>query len=170
MIYFQTTTAFNNVHELLDSFYQYGDDQEDDGNYSLQAVTTYDDPECSIEQCDDYRTRSFDDMEVLINTYFPELTTKEIVHELVTFRKVVGSHTYSFRWGHCSDIRLITLWYHRNEKNFEYHEEFEDCYQYDSKYSWEGLMDLIGVESKKDLKKYQEKFWEVDQVKELVAV
>lgn len=132
-------------------------------NYGIiltqKAVETYHDKECSVVQCYENKYRSFDNMLDIINTYYPDTTPKQLIHELLVadVRDCKG-RPLAFHMGSCEDIQRIRIcyyWEHVGESPFEQS-------KYKSKWSWEELLNMLEIYNTNDLKAYIDKHKVID--------
>jgi hypothetical protein len=111
------------------------------------SVTTYSDKECKIIQCGLGRRRSLEDLFTCVKTYFPSVTLKTLMKELVSLRPR-GQKLYPY---YCSTIhrpviifdtippaRLPTGVSHTNSKS-----------------SWPSALARIGIYTIEQLNNYQ---------------
>ena len=150
MIYIKTEKEINTISDLLKELYS---DAKSPDNF-IWTVTTYSDPECKYEQCDNRRRRSFDDVHELILTYFPDAELKDIVHEIVTLDLYWNDKKCYLYPAHCGDISKITIYYYTVQHSWM---DLDEIYKYDSKYSWEELLNLIRIKDYSNYKEYIEK-------------
>jgi hypothetical protein len=117
------------------------------------SYETYSDEKCTQVQCYAGKMRSFDDLIILANTYYPNTDEKTLMLEIMNL-------DYRGRYGliypmfyYCSDIHKSTLKF----INYVYEEILLDRkYVQDSKYYWDELLLLVGIDitKKNDLKNY----------------
>lgn len=120
---------------------------------TLTALETYSDEACTIEETPCNKWRSFDDLMILINTYYPGTAEKDLIHELI-----------------CADIRSKNGREHRpymmlcgfiNKSTISYHTVTRGASVFmddngNSKYSWRELLLLLGITNDKELNEYIE--------------
>lgn len=92
---------------------------------------TYFDKELKKLQCNKGRLRSFDDILEIVNTYFPSITPKRLIHELLVFDPPKYINTID---------GLNT--------------NYSDCNKLNSKYSWHELLAMLGIKNYEEYKKY----------------
>ncbi len=123
---------------------------------STTNVVTYSDIECKTVQCVKGKFRSFDDILEICTTYFPNITVKKVVKELVTLRMKVKTKegiVYQYPWlVVCGDIQKITIKYTKSglseNNNFFLHTSasvLDIRMKKDSKYSWFELLNMLGL-------------------------
>ncbi len=100
MIYIKTEKEPENFKELLLMFFSLELTSD-----RISTVTSYFDKECTKEQCQENKMRSFDDILELAQTYFPEITPKEVFHELITLdMKSTNGRKYFPHLGCCGTM------------------------------------------------------------------
>lgn len=152
---FEKTETLKEFLKKLFSFFSVG----------LGAITTdrtYLDKELTVIQCYANRRRSFDDLLEIVNTYFPEVTPKELIHELIVF---VPENYQDFepRLGDCSGIERIRITYHRGALKINpfIAEKFK------SKYSWRELLNMLDINTYEEYVEYVKKNREVVKLEEV---
>lgn len=128
------------------------------GNHSIESLiqqfiyvqnTTYFDPEFKCEQCDHGRMRSFDDLWAICNTYFPDITAKEVFQELLNY----GFNKPALLcFSNCSTIRKIRITADTS-KNKQFVTSVLNI-KYNSIYNWEELFQMIGLETRTAIIEY----------------
>lgn len=149
------------IKEFLRKFFSGGD------QWVRTGVATYYDEDCYSEHCDTDRYRSFDDIYDCVKTYFPSVTRKRVMHELLLLEFQSGykkTDVQRLKMSTCSDIeRVVTYYYMSNNIYYPY-----DAEQYDSDYSWQDLLKLLGITNQKTLDDYVEKAKAKELAKELL--
>jgi hypothetical protein len=122
------------------------------GNTSLNKnVETFFDEKCTLQQCKEYKMRSFDDMMVIINTYYPGTTPKQLMHELlVTDVKADDGGELYFHMGDCPDIERIRCYYSWTWAT----KSPWELSKYNSKWSWSELLAMLGIKNLEDMYEY----------------
>lgn len=77
----------------------------------LKSIATWKNKECTSYQCDTNRYRSFNDISHVLETYFPEITEKEILKLLMTTQVKNGNFLLLPYFCYCGDIRSIRFWF-----------------------------------------------------------
>jgi hypothetical protein len=154
-IYLKLTEAarakITNVYELLKKGFNAS------GGY---FKTTYDDPECeeSDEQCHE-ASRSFGDLLIIAQTYFPRTTAKQLAEALVKYSKEVG-----LGWQFCGDVNKIVFWPNSDYKGNNLFEENDNEYDMIGEDDWsmELIYDLVKEKPKtKKVVKYPPIYFDV---------
>lgn len=122
------------------------------------TVQTYYDINCKGIQCYTRKKRSFDDILECTQTYFPNITPKELFKLLLTLNiKTKNGKTASLFLTNCRSIRRIILIYNSDVYDLSYNILIKLC-SFDSKYSWKDLFDMLNIKSQKDLDKFLYKY------------
>lgn len=104
----------------------------------LIGVTTYQDSECTIQQCNDSRYRSFDDILELVNTFYKNVSAKKLINILHDLKPVDSKNRlkkiYIF---YCYDIKKSMILY-TSYGNISKSDDKEKC-----KYSCNELIEMI---------------------------
>jgi hypothetical protein len=135
--------------------------------YYLNVFTTqatYFDKEKTQIQCRSKKWRSFDDLLEIVNTYFPEVTPKELIHELLVCQPN-GRTNYIPSLRICSTIMRIRIYYHI-EDNLNLYNPFGSS-KLNSKYSWAELLNMLGITTYEEYKDYVNKNREVVKLEEV---
>lgn len=115
----------------------------------ITCVETYSDSECKTVQCLAGKVRSFDEIFFCTKTYFKDITTKEVLHILLTLD--VGTFYPYFK--KCGNINRINMLYYF--RNINTNAIFCDAYgQYKSLWSWKQLFALLDIDSCGKMDKY----------------
>ncbi len=126
----------------------------------LYGIKTYSDKECTKLQCHSNKFRSFDDILTLTKTYYPSITPKRLMHELLISRSsnlVRSNETKYLYMGICSTMQRIRLYYSTfNSHQTQY--QFPTKLKLSSKYSWHELLKMIGIKNSKQLSAYLIKY------------
>jgi len=145
------------LKEFLEKFFSHKNNNEP----YLRGVATYLDKECNYQQCGDGKLRSFDDVFDLVNTYFEDITPKELIHTLLLLDLERGDKKLYLHTGTCSSIQRIRMLYvpvntiSNPSRNNSYMYT-----KYDSKYSWGELFDMVNVNTTEDIINYKSKIYE----------
>lgn len=111
-----------------------------------KGVGTYFDEECTSVQCISNRTRSFDDIFIIVNTYFT-ISEEDLLKELLVL--YLGEKTpYMYT---CSDIGKDVICYIKGVSPWPGLFTFSG---HKSKYNWKELLPKIGIFSVKELETY----------------
>lgn len=119
----------------------------------VRGTATYDDEECTKLHCPEGKLRSFDDIFDLVNTYYDNISVKELIHTLATLDVKRNGNELFMHTGTCSGIRRIRMLY--VPKQTIPPDMYTD--KYDSKYSWKELFSMIGITSREKLIEYKTK-------------
>lgn len=117
------------------------------------SYDTYSDEECTKIQCYPCKMRSFDDLMLLANTYYPNTDAKTLMFEIMNLNHKNNHGLIYPMFYYCSDIHKSTLRF----INTIYEEILLDRkYVQNSEYYWDELLLLVGIDiNKKDeLKNY----------------
>jgi len=107
-------------------------------NSYLIGVTTYRNPECTIQQCDDNRYRSFDDILELVNNYYKNVSAKKLINILNDLKPIDSKNILKkFHIFYCDDIHKSIILY-TNYGNLTKSDEKRKC-----KYSCNELIEMI---------------------------
>jgi hypothetical protein len=115
---------------------------------------TYSDKECKVLQCYESKIRSFDDLMILVNTYYPDTDAKTLMLEILNldYREEKNKLLYPMFY-YCSDVHKSTLrWVDFVSDTLLGQRD----YVQDSEYYWNNLLLLAGINinEKNDLKNY----------------
>lgn len=131
--YICKTWQKKNIKEFLIEFFK----SEKKASF-LIGVTTYKNPECTIQQCNDNRYRSFDEILELVNTYYKNVSAKKLINILndlkLTDSKNILKKFYIF---YCDDIHKSVILY-TNYGSLTKSDNKEKC-----KYSCNELIEMI---------------------------
>ncbi|HEX8586104.1 MAG TPA: hypothetical protein VF680_17060 [Allosphingosinicella sp.] len=140
-----------NVKEVIEALYD-----KDRGYGQLNAVTTYSDKECTIKQCIRNR-RSPDDIYYLCKTYFPNVTMKKVMHEILCFdRKDKEGKPFNMQLYNCITMQRLRVIPMRMD-DMQNYVNIVNYTNYQSPWTWKELLDMVGIKSNEDLKNYREK-------------
>lgn len=125
------------IHELLVALFSYAESQD-----RLTSCTTYKDKACTTVQTPCNRFRSFDEVEMIVQTYFPEVTDPSVVmKELLGLNLYNGGTKLYFSMGLCSTINRIRILYYIHKTPLINKDK------YLSKYSWVDLMERLNLKN-----------------------
>ncbi len=142
-IYLKLESKPESIKDLLDKLNSY------DKVQIICGVETFEDEECTIQQCPAGKMRSFDDIFDIVNTYFPGTSEKEIVHELIISKKVrKDGMTLVPHLSTCSTMKRIRFMYYTTDTGSIYEGKYE------SKYSWGELLAMLDINTYDQLVKY----------------
>jgi len=138
------------IKEFLIKFYT--SKNFDYSESSLGASNTYSDKECKVLQCD-RRSRSFDELLEILQTYYPSTTPKICMYHLLTVQYVnkKGKRMYPYL-GTCGGMNRI--------KYLPYHDKtaltsaYFDTSMRESKYTWRELLKLLNIKNITELKTF----------------
>jgi hypothetical protein len=118
------------------------------------SCDTYANKECTIVQCTMNRMRSFDDIYDIVKTYFPIVTPKSVMHKLLSLniKGSNGKNSY-IELSNCGGMGKIRVLYNLYQNISDY----KRVYKYDSKYSWDDLVSMLGINNDNELNKYIKK-------------
>lgn len=124
-------------------------------NDSIMGISdskkTYKDKDCKIEQCRERKYRSMDDIYYLCKTYFPNVTVKKVMHELLMFKS--GDRYKAIQFYNCNTMKKLRV----IPMSYATYAESIGCSKYDSQWSWKELFSLVGINSQNDLINYTNK-------------
>lgn len=127
----------------------------------LKANATYKDENCKFLQCPKNRMRSFDDLLVLIKTYYPSYNAKKLMHLLLTIDYGYEKNFMPY-FANCAEIQKIRyLPYVKiniGKAGLLSYDVTIQQKQYGSKYSWKDLFTMLNINNNEDLDKYYAKF------------
>lgn len=109
-----------------------------------RGTATFRNKECRTLQCDSGRYRSFDDIYACCKTYFPNVTPKKVMHELLVLEMpgYTGNTPLVPRLSYCNGMERIRFWY----SNAPYTPVTTvPTQQGHSFWSWEELLRLLGL-------------------------
>lgn len=137
------------LREFLTKFFDY----HKSDNSARLCVKTYTDSECKFVQCAENKYRSFDNILECVNTYFPKVTAKELIHELLTLnlKTKTGAQLY-LRMANCSTINKIRCWYGINTSS-----DVLLVSRLGSQYSWKELLEMLGIKTQEQIYEYATK-------------
>lgn len=110
-----------------------------------------------INHCNFGKDRSFDDLYILLKTYYPSLTRVKIFEHLIKFRGYADTFTkkqvkFQLHLSNCSNIRRVKFYKHFihepfiNEYNIKSTANHKMIGKYNSKWSWKELIEELGDE------------------------
>lgn len=160
-IYLDLNFTPKNIKELIKSVYFYTSDYgEIDSIKSFDLIIknknscifrsnySYLDKDCTILNCKQGKYRSFDDIEIIINTYFPNTSKEDILHNIIKLDKELVPIFHN-----CTDIGKPTLYYtgtrYTNCPSIPSYYEMKN-----SEYTWQELFELINITDSVSLKDY----------------
>lgn len=112
-IYLKNGDKASTREELLSMLY--GDVSEkaiSKGAHTFTTVATYSNIECTYCQCLAGKLRSFDDIHILMNTYFPKTDIKTTFETIISFGKQYSEETkkcVSIQLGVCSTMGKLRV-------------------------------------------------------------
>jgi hypothetical protein len=119
----------------------------------LKGVETYFDEKCLEIQCKAGKYRSFDDIYIIAKTYFPEVTEKDVIHELLIRNFKTSGVNLNPWFTFCGSIHMPTLIYYHDLNSGD--STFIDNPPSNiSKYTWKSVLELVGITNLKELKEY----------------
>ena len=108
-------------------------------NNDYRALETYYDKDCIDRHCDNGRLRSFDDVYIVLRTYFPYITVLEVFDIIMRSGITVNGQKQLPSFASCGAMARIRITYNAWwSKLSKAHLES----QYDSKYSWADLIEM----------------------------
>lgn len=137
------------IRLFLEKFFSYHQPYE---KY-VRGTSTFYDEECTKPHCSEGKLRSFDDIFDLVNTYYDNISVKEVIHILATLDIKRNNIELFMHTVTCGSIRRITMIY---VPKFTIYFDTSKV-KYDSKYSWKELYEIIGITSKEELIEYKTK-------------
>lgn len=139
------------IKEFLTKFFSHHNEQ------MFQNVETFHDKECTKIQCYRNKTRSFDEVLNLVQTYYKTATPKKVFKTLLdlVITDDEGRNYYLYMMT-CSGISRINLLYYRNRSANAQTSYVHICSnpKYNSIYDWKELFTMIGINSNESLTKY----------------
>lgn len=134
------------VREFLKKFYHLSD------GWCLKGYTTYSDSECKRSQSS-HSYRSFDDLLILVKTYYPSITDKKLIHYLLTTDFKLSENIKAYpHLGVCSGMGKIRFIPYK-ELNVSYDLDIRKR-MLNSKNTWNELLKLIGIKNEYQFKEY----------------
>jgi hypothetical protein len=127
---------------------------------SNKALKTYPTKNCSRSQCSNNSLRSFDDIFLLVKTYYPNCDEKKLIKELILFNYKINKTTSLIGdFYHCATMKRIrytvTNHYERyNDSKGYMYTSGVYSEKYESKYSWKELFEMVGIKSIKDFENF----------------
>lgn len=119
----------------------------------MKAVPTYYDRECTKVQCNKY-WRGFDDMFILIKTYYPTISKQKFLKILLKYYVIHNKKYYSMNFGICYGAGICRMMPYQPVLA---NSNINTIIPKNSKYSWVQLFNLIGIKDNKELFKIQKK-------------
>ncbi len=120
----------------------------------ITGHATYYDEECTRMHCHQGRYRSFDDLLILVNTYYDNITPEELIHNISILRIYHEGIEYSIYCGTCGDIQRIKMLFLPSGMHISF-----NGIKYQSKYSWKELFAMINIYCESDYLKYRENYY-----------
>jgi len=121
------------------------------------GVATYNDEECTQVHCHNRKLRSFDDLLIVVNTYYKNVTAKKLIDILVTLDLKVDGEPLYLHCGTCSGIMRIRMCY-CIETQTPSCSNYTDNNKYNSIYSWKELLEMLNIKSKEEYLAYNKKY------------
>lgn len=126
-------------------------------NVIINGHKTYVDKKCTEIQCDDRRRRSLTDLIELIQTYFPEATEKDIIHEFLISEYFLNiKEEYYPYLSFCTTIMRSTFFFYRSEQT-KYGFFIKENPYYDYYIQIRNLLALLDIHSDEEINEYKEK-------------
>lgn len=120
----------------------------------MNGQPTFFDKGCTKFQCHSNRMRSFDDLYYLVSTYYPEISSKDLMHEILVADICKENGQKLFPHLHsCSSMRRIRIIHFKNFCIIP----INNVLQYNSKYSWIELLEMLGISSNAEVEEYANK-------------
>lgn len=127
----------------------------------LTGSTTYRDKECKKYQCSGYTNRSFEEVYLILKTYYPKITRKDVIHELVVFNKPFIDNMGVLKRrvlqpSFCETINKPVLWfsYYSLPESWRITQDSKGR----QKHSWKELFEMIGIRNSQDFNAYRYKY------------
>ena len=131
-----------------------------EGSHYTFKHATYFDEECTKWHCRAHAMRSFDDLHEIMQTYYPEVDEKEMMHLLLSH---VPKGIYKWpQLSNCSTMRRIRFIYYSEDaflSSIKLVFSPNGVYKYDSKYNWIQLLALLDIHTEEQLIKYVKKYY-----------
>ncbi len=110
----------------------------------MTAIESYSNRKLTNIQCAKNRYRSFDDVFRIVNTYFPDTSSEEIIKTLLTLKvNNINNNSCNLMLSYCSDIRKPVMYYSDITMN-ESLTSWSGGMRGYSKYTWKELLRLAG--------------------------
>lgn len=134
------------VREFLKKYYSIRVDP-----YVAYGGPTFKNPECTVLHCS-LSYRSFDDLLTLVNTYYPSIKPKKLMHYLLTIKFVLqGGAVAQPNIGVCGTMgRIRFLPY----KDLHYDQSQIDRVMPNSQWTWKQLFAMIGINDEAEFRAY----------------
>lgn len=146
---YSTIPKKDTILEFIDAFYSFYKD-----HYSKKAHATFLDKECTKKHCASCKWRSFDDLYLVVKSVYPEITEKELMHNLVIY----DSGKYRMNFGVCFGTGITRVMPYTKGAEFNIHDKKGSK----SKYSVRELFELIGIKTIEEYKAYREKHMQIN--------
>lgn len=147
-IYIKLDKDPTTIKKLLEKWFSHS-------NYTDRriGVETYTNKKCTIKQCLAERMRSFDDTLECVQTYFPKVTPKDLMHELIILdlKSKDGKQLYPHFY-YCASMKRIRIIYYISSSNGWSNPKLS------SKYSWRELYEMLGINQPEEIEKYKQKY------------
>ena len=134
-------TRQGNIKQFLTKVFSAKDDYD---NNVLKSVATFYDKECKKIQCKSHKYRSFNDIYLLVKTYYPSVTKRRVMESLFNLELINDSNILYFYHINCGDIENYTICFCSNNSTYDFNEEYHDKPE-----NWEYLFNLIDIDEKK---------------------
>jgi hypothetical protein len=116
--------------------------------YVCYANATYFDKECKLIHCDPNKYRGFDDILNVVQTYFPEIDEKQLMHHLVMLEL---DDKYYGHFGVCKDVGILRYILYTE---VDYIDIFNNYTPEKSRYNWRDLFLLLDIHNTEEIKNY----------------
>ena len=152
MIYLISTP--NSLPDLITKFFTYRV-----GIVYIKGAKTYSDVDCSIEQCEAARYRSFEDILECAQTYFPETTEEDLLKLLLSIVIVEKENRYQVMCYNCQGILKPTCCFHQAFTDVILDEKFSEPYgsfKTHDLITWKHILRRIGISEESHLQQFKD--------------
>ncbi|MFA9239457.1 MAG: hypothetical protein ACEQSQ_06150 [Candidatus Paceibacteria bacterium] len=126
------------IREFIQKLYSIRTDSRAD------CVETFVDEECRESQCTELKLRSFDDIFDCVNTYYDNVSPKELFYILLTLDiKSSTNKPLSLHMSNCSTIKRIRMLYYYNDISCINN---TSCIKHESRWSWIDLFKMLDID------------------------
>ncbi len=116
----------------------------------LGAVETYLDKEYFHIQCYANKWRSFDDLLDIVNTYYHKVSPRLLMKLILTTELTHPLLNTYLRLENCSGMKRVRIIYYYQAQS----KDPFDIGKFESKWSWKELLNMLGINNKKELELY----------------
>lgn len=153
-IYLKLEKQPETIAELLFKLFSY------DYDGYLKSVETFSDEQCKIKECNENKFRSIDDVLIIVNTYFPQTSIKEVMQNLLSIVIRYNNELFTICTLHCTDINKPTIYFSKcydlDDFAFTYYEDEDSMYLSEFE-DWAELFKIVNFNSKNELLDFKNK-------------